>query len=279
MYYHTHVLSANSKYLPETLAYRQRVLLDGGQIINLDYIDSAYRMLISAGLYSTNITVFGGANYGVKKNGSNLVEKLYDLSPNENDFVQATSNQQPVWSISGGVAKITYDGIDDSLINDSSTWSYYNVTASGVNYSTVAAFKRISGNNDFNLVVYDIAGNANLSFIRVLGTNELLEGRQTSDSGTGVARSSLSTIDLVNNYICTVTDGNQFYINGALDNVATGLGVQTRSGISRAVIGAFPQTPIFSNFDQFTIYNQAGALSNSNRNLIQDHMNELILAY
>jgi len=77
--------------------YKSRVIADGGVIIDFTAVITAYQTLLDQGTYS-NLVEWHSASFGVKKDGSNNCSKLYDLSPNNNDKVQATLANQPLWS-------------------------------------------------------------------------------------------------------------------------------------------------------------------------------------
>jgi len=101
-------------YQDETLAQKARIEADGGVIIDLEWIDLVISTLKTLGIYG-NAKLLTDANFGVKKDITGAVSKLYDISGNNNDAVQTTGASQPIWSLSGGKGIITYDGSDDML--------------------------------------------------------------------------------------------------------------------------------------------------------------------
>ena len=62
----------------ELAAYKARVLADGGEIINEAETLSAFQFLISQGIYGI-ARIFIGAKYGMKRNASGHITKLYSL--------------------------------------------------------------------------------------------------------------------------------------------------------------------------------------------------------
>lgn len=70
--------SLTSNATTELAAYKARVLADGGEIINEAETLSAFQFLISQGIYGIART-FIGAKYGMKRNDSGHITKLYSL--------------------------------------------------------------------------------------------------------------------------------------------------------------------------------------------------------
>ena len=70
--------SLTSNAATELAAYKARVLADGGEIINEAETLSAFQFLINQGIYGIART-FIGAKYGMKRNGSGHITKLYSL--------------------------------------------------------------------------------------------------------------------------------------------------------------------------------------------------------
>lgn len=99
---------------PETRQQIGRILSDGGTVIDIPWMDSVIRTLKILGIYS-NCKLLTDANFGVKKDITGAVSKLYDISGNNNDAVQATGASQPIWSLVNGRGVITYDGSNDFL--------------------------------------------------------------------------------------------------------------------------------------------------------------------
>lgn len=68
--------SLTSNATTELAAYKARVLADGGEIIDEAETLSAFQFLINQGVYGIART-FIGAKYGMKRNGSGHITKLY----------------------------------------------------------------------------------------------------------------------------------------------------------------------------------------------------------
>ena len=103
--------------LPETIIQRNRIVADGGTIVDLKWMDRVIRMMKGAGVYGS-AKFIGDANMGVKKDGgTGAVSTLYDISGNNNDATQATGTKQPIWTAAqqNGKAAVIFDGSDDFL--------------------------------------------------------------------------------------------------------------------------------------------------------------------
>lgn len=109
------VANAIGRMLPETITQQRRIIADGGTVVNLTWMNNVIRTMKAMGIYG-NAKLLTDANFGVKKDGSGAVSKLYDISGNNNDAVQATGTSQPIWSLVNGRGVITYDGVDDYLL-------------------------------------------------------------------------------------------------------------------------------------------------------------------
>ena len=70
--------SLTSNATTELAAYKARVLADGGEVIDEAETLSAFQFLINQGVYGIART-FIGAKYGMKRNGSGHITKLYSL--------------------------------------------------------------------------------------------------------------------------------------------------------------------------------------------------------
>lgn len=109
------VANAIGRMLPETITQQRRIIADGGTVVNPTWMNNVIRTMKAMGIYG-NAKLLTDANFGVKKDGSGAVSKLYDISGNNNDAVQATGTSQPIWSLVNGRGVITYDGVDDYLL-------------------------------------------------------------------------------------------------------------------------------------------------------------------
>jgi hypothetical protein len=82
----------------ETMTQMNRILADGGTIVDLDYMDLVISTMKAQGIY-TAAKFIGDANIAVKKDaGTGAVSILYDISGNNNDAVQAVGANQPIWT-------------------------------------------------------------------------------------------------------------------------------------------------------------------------------------
>uniref|UniRef100_A0A6M3JYA1 Lectin/glucanase superfamily protein n=1 Tax=viral metagenome TaxID=1070528 RepID=A0A6M3JYA1_9ZZZZ len=102
---------------PEVQTFCKRVLDDGGTVVDIEYMDKTVKLLKQLGIWS-NVKFLGDANFAVKLDASGVsVQKLYDLSGNNNDAVQATVGNQPVWTaaVQGGRAGMVFDGTSDFI--------------------------------------------------------------------------------------------------------------------------------------------------------------------
>lgn len=106
---------SGSSYSAATLAYQTRVVAAGGQLIDIDWLDLFYGFLATQSL---TIHAAYAASFGLKKDGSNLVSALYDLSSNNFDLAQVIGSQQPVYgatSFESSLPAIVFDAVDDNL--------------------------------------------------------------------------------------------------------------------------------------------------------------------
>lgn len=100
------------QYQPETIAYVQRVTADGGQVIDIQYVDQVFKTLKALGLLS-NLVNMTDYRAGIKRDASNHVSKVYSLDLNSKDSIQGTGYRQPVYTNEG----IVFDGTDDTLVS------------------------------------------------------------------------------------------------------------------------------------------------------------------
>lgn len=100
----------NPSYSAETTAYKDRVLLGGGELISIDYVESVYDKLKELSIL-TNLKHWSSGRAGLTKDASDLVSKTFDLA-DINDTAQATGTAQPAYILGD---KINYDGSSDYL--------------------------------------------------------------------------------------------------------------------------------------------------------------------
>lgn len=78
----------------ETSTYIDRVVADGGEVINADKVDSVYTIIKSHGFSADALSILS-ADFGIKKDASNKITKLYSLYGH--DLEQLTSGEQLTW--------------------------------------------------------------------------------------------------------------------------------------------------------------------------------------
>lgn len=93
-------------YETETIAYRDRVVADGGEVIDIDSVDATYKLYKTLGIL-TNIKHHSSPSFALKKDANNRVSKLYDISPSNRDFYNDTGAEQPLCEVDNS---IYYDG-------------------------------------------------------------------------------------------------------------------------------------------------------------------------
>jgi hypothetical protein len=87
----------------ETCTYYNRVIADGGTVINMAQVDVAESLIKSSSL---PVAAWWNASFGVKKDGSGYITTLYDLSTNNKDctglgtthkpqYIASTQNSKP----------------------------------------------------------------------------------------------------------------------------------------------------------------------------------------
>lgn len=84
--------SGGGGLLPETLAYKLRVEADGGEVIDIDWVNEFYKSVKYSNSLSLGYIAIS-ASAGIKKDVSNLVSKFYNLIPDGHDVIQTTSSK------------------------------------------------------------------------------------------------------------------------------------------------------------------------------------------
>jgi len=94
---------------PEVQVFAKRVIEDGGQVVDLEYAQKLTRLAKQLDTWS-NVKFLGDANFAYKSGVTTTVAKLYDLSGNNSDAVQATAAYQPVWTanVQNGKAGVVF---------------------------------------------------------------------------------------------------------------------------------------------------------------------------
>lgn len=129
-------------------AYRRRVELDGGQIIDFASVVSAYQFLQANAL--SNLEQWLSPVFGIKKGAGGEVSKLYDLSSNNRDASQGTGGSQPIYTANqqNGLPGIVFDNTDD-ILNATTFAAASNYTLVGVcKEAAVGAYRLWYGNGN-----------------------------------------------------------------------------------------------------------------------------------
>lgn len=82
-------------YLAETIAYRDRVLADGGTIRDIKKVDAIFNLLKKHN-YLNNVLGIYGADLGIKKDSLNKVSKMYSVGSSK-DLIQPLGANQPTY--------------------------------------------------------------------------------------------------------------------------------------------------------------------------------------
>ena len=128
----------STELLRETKVQIKRIKADGGTVIDEGWMDTTIRTLKAQGVYG-NVKFLGDANFAVKKDGSNAVATLYDISGNNNDATQGTGANQPIWYVNqqNGKSGVSFDGVDDFLLNAAPAYNAQSLSITAV-YKKVA---------------------------------------------------------------------------------------------------------------------------------------------
>jgi hypothetical protein len=96
----------------ETIAYRDRVIADGGELIDMDYVDACFKVLKTHNLLGS-LLYYTSPSLGIKKDATGYISKLYSLIDGT-DMIQTTGAYQPLFQADtlNGKPNIYYDGDD-----------------------------------------------------------------------------------------------------------------------------------------------------------------------
>lgn len=103
----TQTTTSTNTIASETTAFESRITTDSGVLIDKPYINDEWVKLISNGLNS-NILFWHNYKSGFKKDGSNLVEKMYSFAGSNTDIAQTTTANKPLYTTGG----VTFDLTD-----------------------------------------------------------------------------------------------------------------------------------------------------------------------
>ena len=181
----------------ETKAYETRVIADGGTVINLNAVNSAYKSIKSTGIMDS-LWGFWDANFGVKKNANNKVTKLYNLI-GTSDLAQTDTALSPTWYADSLNGKATMKFTDDRLVstitpNLTYGWSYYAVISSQANAS-LAVLGVVGTSQNYSVILssgvginFYVGGSTN-------GTNALRSGNTGALFTRNIVGSSIDPSD------------------------------------------------------------------------------------
>jgi hypothetical protein len=186
-----------------TCTYYNRVIADGGTVINLAQVDVAFT-LDNTTLVGDGDTVVEhyNASFGVKKDGSGYITTLYGLKGNDCTGHGTTNKPTYTTSVQNGHAGITFTSSDKEYFDCGNVTGLAGATSgyvvatgfasSVVNYSRVLAWGDFTAANNFYLAA--IGGSTNRYYTL------------TSSNGGGSTSNS----------VITTLDANSNAVNGGL---------------------------------------------------------------
>jgi len=96
-----------NNYYAEVSSYASRVSSDSGIIVDNTYVNREYDKMHINGLHAY-LLFWHNYKSGMKKDGGNLVEKMYSFSGDNTDIIQTTTANKPTYTTAG----ITFDLTD-----------------------------------------------------------------------------------------------------------------------------------------------------------------------
>jgi len=253
--------------LPETIVQRNRIVADGGTVVDIKYIDRTLRLLKGASSYS-RCKFLGDANMGVKLNGSG-VTKLYDLSGNNNDATQGTVANQPVWTanVQGGRAGIVFDG-NDTLITPT--------VAVGAADFTMGLLVKRSATPDVNDGL--LGAPANYAGLLMQDSSGFSVGKSGVATGSSVAYAIPQAFVSV---LANVTTGTtaDIYINGSFIGTSTDASNYTLGNrlFNIGCAGSIADLPLTGTIINSFAY--SGSLTTAQRTAIERFLNAYFSIY
>lgn len=228
-------------YEAETIAYRDRVELDGGVVIDLDYVDSVYKKLKELSLL-TNLVHWSSVNAGIKKDSAGYVSKLYSLDGASNEATQPTGANQPLYSS----PNLVYDGTDDYLFSSATftnQFTFISCFQTGLIGSKTMGF------------VSNYTGSAGVLFwLRLNG--KLAIGFFRSDGSFVSAGESLITNNA--KYIASGTYNKtklSAHLNGAIFGTSTAETADIKAGLNYVEIGRYQSNHLDGNQNENVVFN------------------------
>lgn len=192
----------------DAIAYFARVQADGGVIISDVDVNNAIKHAKAYGYWSS-VVFWTSAQFGVKKDGSNAVSKLYCLKGN--DAAQTTGSAQPIWTANQqngkSVIDYAYSTIQSMSITALNTFQSFDC-------AYISIINPVSHSTDFGTILgRDVSGNINSMRFGISSNYLVLSSDGTNGGVTGTTE-LLST----QRYVCTGTISSdrviKLYING-----------------------------------------------------------------
>ena len=190
----------------DAIAYFARVQADGGVIISDVDVNNAIKHAKQYGYWSS-VTFWTSAQFGVKKDGSNAVSKLYCLKGN--DAAQTTGSAQPIWTANqhNGRAGVVFDG--------ASHYMTHAIDNSNAQYTAVAVASR-TGGLGYNTIF--CAGN--IIFLSRFATSENWGTYVTLSSS--ISSSSILNVPTIMSVALRAADDFDLVTNGTVETRNTG---------------------------------------------------------
>ncbi len=268
----------------DTEAYIARVEADGGTVINEQLVNDAYQFLAD---HSLSPLVWVDANFGVKKDGSNKVSKLYDLSSGNKDAAQVTADNQPTWTASqqNGLATISFDGTNDNLQEGTQLGKPSSFTAFTVFKASIITSQTALWMNRVDGVAYPFWG-AILSY-NSNGDMGLLVSKESATAGVIGGRTDTGKIGTTSYYLRTdrfATGANVLYIylsGGAAETLTYAYQMVTEnSGTSFDFrIGMYGDSAVYYQGYIGSLCIFSSSLSDTDRGYVRDFINSKYAAY
>lgn len=211
------LMSDDVSYEAETLAYQTRVLADGGEITDIDKLNTAI-LNAKTNDYLDSLDLWVSPSFGVKKDANNKVTTLYDVTTNDNDLVQADTSLCATLltdSIYFGGANGRYYNFTDINTIRSVFWVVSDVTTGDSRNFLLGDNTEYHFHRGFNRTIWDVGfASANIT------------GGTTRQNGAGVD-GTIATVSTIKALITLITSGNVEAGNFSSDRDETGAGGST----------------------------------------------------
>ena len=207
---------ANNRFLQRTNPTMLAAIDDGGSVLDRVYIQNAARQIVDQGHWS-NLKFWGCAGLAEIDTRSSVdyVPKLYDLSGEGNDLIQADNDKQPKWTSEG----LDFDGSNDYLYK-TTTASLTNIGA--LTYMGWFYLQKKSKTMCIFSISCVFAQHNVMLILNRSANNIFIYGRTTS--GANVRPDAIEYTDNTFNHIAmtrNASGAHKFYFNGddVSDNV------------------------------------------------------------